>query len=269
MKYCQAIRPLILLIRTMWKYGFASIIGTAHERATLPVQDASRAEVLMDAAGTEILVAVVSDGAGSAAKSHVGSQLTCDFWIESVAAYFTAGGHCEHLVNDFLPRWVALYQQRIEAISREAGCKVEDYACTFLSAVVAPHCAVYFQLGDGAMIEAVNGAYHVVCWPQQGEYANTTHFLTERNAAEKCFVELRNHEVEEVALFTDGIQNLVLDYRTRSAHTPFFESLFAWLRPRAAGFSTELSASLSVYLNSAKVNARTDDDKTLLLATRR
>ena len=253
----------------MWKYGFASVLGTAHARASVPVQDASRAVALTDAQGAEIFVAVVSDGAGSAAHSHIGSERACDFWIEAVTAYVAAGGQRAQLANDFLPCWIDAFQQQIMLVAREAGFEVDDYACTFVAAVIAPDCAVYFQLGDGAIIAATNDGYNVVCWPQQGEYANTTNFLTEANAARKCFVEVRTHRVEEVALFTDGIQNLVLDYRTRTAHAPFFEPLFAWLRPRAAGYSTELSASLSVYLNSAKVNARTDDDKTLLLATRK
>lgn len=253
----------------MWKYGFASIIGTAHARAGLPVQDASRATVITDTHGAEVLIAVVSDGAGSAANSHVGSARACEFWIESVTAYFAVGGTSSAMAHDFLPRWIDAFQQQIVQIAREARFVMDDYACTFVAAVIAPDCAVYFQLGDGAMTEATSENYDVVCWPQQGEYANTTHFLTEANAAQKCFVELRNHVVHEVALFTDGIQNLVLDQRTRSAHAPFFEPLFAWLRPRAAGLSAELSESLSVYLNSAKINARTDDDKTLLLATRR
>jgi hypothetical protein len=253
----------------MWKYGLASVIGTAHARARVPVQDASRATVCTDANNAEILLAVVSDGAGSAALAHLGAQMACDSWLEAVRAWFAAGRQCDQLTKDFLARWIAALQQHIETTAREASFEVEDYACTFLAAVIASDCAVYFQLGDGAMIEAVDSDYSVVCWPQQGEYANTTNFLTDADAAQKCFVEARHHAVTELALFTDGIQNLVLDYRARTAHAPFFEPLFAWLRPRAAGPSTELSEALSVYLNSAKINARTDDDKTLLLATRR
>ena len=253
----------------MWKYGFASVLGTAHARASVPVQDTSAAAIFTDACGAEILVAAVSDGAGSAAQSHIGAQQACAMWLEAVRCWFAAGGNCVALTEDFLPRWIEAFQRHIETTAHDAGFEVEEYACTFLSAVVAPDCVVYFQLGDGAMIEAVEQSYNVVCWPQQGEYANMTNFLTDADAAQKCFVEVRPHAVTELALFTDGIQNLVLDYRTRTAHAPFFEPLFAWLRPHAAGHSRELSEALSVYLNSAKINARTDDDKTLLLATRR
>jgi hypothetical protein len=260
---------LIFFSILMWKYGLASVIGTWHARAGAPLQDASRAAVVTDARGAEILLAVVSDGAGSAARAQVGSQLACVFWLEAVTAHFAAGGALAQLTDNFFTGWMEQCQQRFAQTAHDSDCEVDELACTFLAAVIGPDSAAYFQLGDGAMIEAVGDEYNVVCWPQQGEYANTTNFLTAADATRKCFVALREHRVEEVALFTDGIQNLVLDYRTRTAHAPFFAPLFAWLRPRAAGHSEELSQSLSVYLNSAKINARTDDDKTLILATRR
>ncbi|HEX4951664.1 MAG TPA: PP2C family serine/threonine-protein phosphatase [Blastocatellia bacterium] len=253
----------------MWKYGFASVIGTWHARAGVPLQDASRATVIRDARGAELLLAAVSDGAGSAAQSHIGSRLACEFWLEAVTEHCAAGGTLAELVDGFVPRWLMQCQQRFAQTAQVSGFTLEDYACTFLAAVVGAEEAVYVQLGDGAMIEAAGDDYNVVCWPQQGEYANSTNFLTDADAANKCFVERRKQRVDEVALFTDGVQSLVLDYRTRTAHAPFFAPLFAWLRPRGTGHSQELSQSLDVYLNSAKINARTDDDKTLILATRR
>src|SRR5262249_4336217 len=105
--------------------------------------------------------------------------------------------------------------------------------------------------------------------PQQGEYANMTNFLTDVDAPDKVFRAQKSGVIDEIAIFTDGIQRLALDYQARSAHAPFFAPLFAWLRPRRGGYSRELSESLTVYLNSEKINSRTDDDKTLILATRK
>ena len=59
---------------------------------------------------------------------------------------------------------------------------------------------------------------------------------------------------------------LALDYAATRAHGPFFSPLFRTIRD-GPGEET-LRASLRDYLNSGRVNARTDDDKTLLLATR-
>lgn len=256
----------------MWKYGFASVIGTSHAKSAAPLQDACRAETLTQTDGAEILLAVASDGAGSAAQAHLGAQLACELFVADVKGYFAAGGSVAHLSQDFITWWIDRFRQAIQQQAETSQQAVADFACTFLAAVIAPDRAVYFQLGDGAIVEAARAAtdnYAIVCWPQQGEYANTTNFLTDVEAAQKCVVTRQQHTVEEVALFTDGIQNLVLDYRTKTAHAPFFTPLFAWLGPRPAGFSAELSQSLAVYLSAEKINARTDDDKTLILASRK
>ncbi|MFN7946462.1 MAG: PP2C family serine/threonine-protein phosphatase [Blastocatellia bacterium] len=256
----------------MWKYGFASVAGTAHVRTSAPVQDACRAEIIHDAQGNEMLLAVASDGAGSAAQAHVGSALACDLFVAEVKAHFSGSGEWQHLADGFIESWIEKFQRSVSDRAILAELKPQDFACTLLAAVIGSNEAAYFQLGDGAIVEsrgADDDHYSCVCWPQQGEYANTTNFLTDAGAAAKAFRELKAGAVNEVALFTDGIQNLVLDYRLQSAHSPFFAPLFAWLRPRPAGYSAELSAALAAYLNSEKINARTDDDKTLLLATRK
>lgn len=259
----------------MWKYGFASVAGTSHLKTALPCQDASRAEIVInqngDQPGHEVLIAVVSDGAGSAAQAQLGSVMATEFFIAKVKTHFDNGGSLEQLTAGFIEHWIAAFQQTVAGWIGEGGT-IQEFACTLLAAVVGNGQAIYFHLGDGAIVESRGGEndhFQCVSWPQQGEYANTTHFLTDADAASKIVVELKNYQVDEVALFTDGLQNLVLDYRNQSAHSPFFAPLFGWLRPRANGFSQELSDSLTTYLNSEKFNARTDDDKTLLLATRR
>lgn len=252
----------------MWKYGFASVAGTSHLKTALPCQDASRAEIAVDQNGNEVLIAAVSDGAGSAAQAQLGSVMAAEFFIAKVKTHFDNGGSLEQLATGFIGNWIAAFQQTAAGWAGD-GKTIQEFACTLLAAVVGNEQAIYFHLGDGAIVESENDFYRCASWPQQGEYANTTHFLTDADAASKIIIQLKNYQVDEVALFTDGLQNLVLDYRNQSAHSPFFAPLFGWLRPRANGFSQELSDSLATYLNSEKFNARTDDDKTLLLATRR
>jgi hypothetical protein len=70
--------------------------------------------------------------------------------------------------------------------------------------------------------------------------------------------------VDEVALLTDGLQSLALRFASREAHGPFFEPMFERLRGPEQPSESELAA----FLGSGPVNARTDDDKTLVLATR-
>ncbi|MGE0133306.1 MAG: PP2C family serine/threonine-protein phosphatase [Blastocatellales bacterium] len=256
----------------MWKYGYASVAGAFHLKSSAACQDASRVEVAVDAGGSEVLIAAVSDGAGSASLAQLGSKLACDLFVDEVKSHI-AGGNARAISSDnFFAGWIGKFRQRVIGWSGAGGARLQDYACTLLAAVVWHDRAIYFQLGDGAIVESRReelDRYSVVCWPQQGEYANMTNFLTDADAAEKVFYEVRTGAVDEVAIFTDGIQRLALDYRAQTAHGPFFDPLFAWLRPRGGGYSRELSDSLAVYLNSEKINSRTDDDKTLILATRR
>lgn len=255
----------------MWKYGFASVAGTSHVKSSLACQDSSNVEVFAGPQGEEILLAVASDGAGSAVHGHLGSQLACDLLIDEVKTHFAGRRAWAQLDEEFMHSWINRFQHLVAGWSGELP-KTQDFACTLLAAVVGREHAAYFHIGDGAIVASLRDDgenYQCICWPQQGEYANTTNFLTDVDAVERVFCVSISNAVDEVALFTDGIQSLVLDYRKRTAHSSFFASMFNWLRLRREGYSRELSDSLVTYLNSEKINARTDDDKTLVLATRR
>src|SRR5207253_127084 len=106
-----------------------------------------------------------------------------------------------------------------------------------------------------------------VFWPQSGEYANTTFFLTGQDFEERLAFCVLAQKVEELALFTDGLQPLALHYASRSVHAPFFDPMFK--RLHSAPDVTSLEGPLQEFLRSKAVNERTDDDKTLILATRR
>jgi hypothetical protein len=204
--------------------------------------------------------------------AQLGSKLACDLFVDDVKSHIEVGNARALFSDNFISGWIGKFHRTAVGWSRAEIARIQDFACTLLAAVVWRDRAVYFQVGDGAIVESQRGEadhYSVVCWPQQGEYANMTNFLTDADAAEKVVRETRSGAIDEIAIFTDGIQLLALDYRARSAHAPFFAPFFAWLRPRPDGYSRELSDSLTVYLNSEKINSRTDDDKTLILATRR
>ncbi len=84
--------------------------------------------------------------------------------------------------------------------------------------------------------------------------------------------ELEERCVDEVAIFTDGVERLVLDLQERTAHAPFFRTLFGWVaKTEAAAVNEEIptSEAMGRYLGSKQINDRTDDDKTLILASRR
>ena len=51
--------------------------------------------------GSEVLVAVASDGAGSAKRADVGSALACSLFLQEMEALLT-DGEIESITEDFL-----------------------------------------------------------------------------------------------------------------------------------------------------------------------
>lgn len=251
-----------------WKYIFASETGTSHKKASLPCQDSSYCEEILTKDNSSVLVAIVSDGAGSAIKADVGSKLACRLFAKEIKSFFETGRCINDVTLEFIQEFILYFQDASSMLAKEEGFTSRDFACTFLAAIVGESSAVFVQVGDGAIVisseENLND-YSCVFWPQQGEYANMTNFITDANVLNNIEYKFFTHQIKKLAVFTDGIQHLALHYQTQTAHSPFFRSMFNWLSKEPIGFSQELANSLAIFLNSQKVIDITDDDKTLIL----
>lgn len=253
-----------------WRVVRASVAGTSHRATGTYCQDASDAEHLASPDG-EVLALACADGAGSARLSHEGSSLACAVILGEVRDYLEQ--HSLHAATrDAVEAWFLGVHAAVAVRAAELDATPRDLACTLLLAVVGPDAAVFAQIGDGAIVvdapEPVG--YAPVFWPQSGEYANMTFFATEPEALSRLEVAfVRDRIVEDVALFSDGLQGLALRFDARAAHAPFFRPMFGQLCGRPTGDTPKLVAGLREFLDSPRINARTDDDKTLVLATRR
>lgn len=238
----------------MWKIVFGSVQGTSHVQSGKPCQDFCDGAVV----GTSA-VAVCADGAGSAELSHLGSKAAVERFME-VATVESAP------TREQIESWVDAARARVleEAAANETPPR--QLACTLLVAIVGETWAAFAQIGDGVIVFDGPEGYEVAFWPDNGEYANTTRFLTDEAYRQHLRIEIVERQVIELALLTDGLQMLALDFGQAKVHDRFFAPLFKTVRN---GPDTELlHASLLEFMDSKRVNDRTDDDKTLLLATR-
>ena len=251
-----------------WRYVFASTTGTSHIDSGLPCQDAAGSTVISAGPEGAVYLSVASDGAGSAARSAEGAATACDLMLAQLGAYVEGGGSLSDITRDEALGWVEAVRRAIATAADEAGLTARDYACTLLAAAVGPDHAFFLQVGDGAIVIGDAEGYAPVFWPQSGEYANVTYFVTDATMDDHLQVEVRLASIDEIALFTDGLQMLALKFDTQTAHPPFFRPMFARLRTEPAGWAESLAQGLSDFLNSEGINLRTDDDKTLSLATR-
>ncbi|UOF92433.1 protein phosphatase 2C domain-containing protein [Fodinisporobacter ferrooxydans] len=260
------------MIESKWKYSFVSVTGTSHKKTGSACQDFSMCDILSSRTGGTILTAVASDGAGSAKYAEQGSKLACDMLMHAIRRCLEQQDIMDVLNRSFFEEWLQMFQDEVQRQANQVSGSVRDFACTLLAAVVTDTHGAFVQIGDGAIVVSVPGKpeeYNWIFWPDQGEYANTTCFATDRHASQHLRFERFEGCCEEVALFTDGLQMLALHYQTQTAHNPFFRSFFSHLRSQKERVSKRYCQSLYAFLDSFPVNQRTDDDKTLILATRR
>lgn len=255
-----------------WRIALASAIGTSHVGTGLPCQDSAAHKIIETENCSSLLVAVVCDGAGSAAHSEIGSRLAAETFIDIVTGFIEEGGRLASINREIASVWLEQIATTLGIAAKDAGHAVRDYACTLLGAIVGESTATFIQIGDGAIVvsEGAEDGWSWVFWPQHGEFANTTNFVVSDNAADVMDFTATSNRIAELAIFSDGIENLVLHHGRREVHAAFFDAMFPPVRKAAmSGFNDGLSQDLATYLTSPRICEKTDDDKTLILASRR
>jgi hypothetical protein len=216
----------------------------------------------------EALIVAVADGAGSAQFGGRGAQLACEIACDQMGRWLAAAA--ERLpTRQHLIEWFSSVRGVLEETAQGEALPLREFATTLLLLIVLPHAAAYGHIGDGGIAVDSGGGLELVFWPEAGEYANMTRFITDEDALEHVRMVVTDSAPDEVAVFTDGIQRLALDFKTCSVHAPFFAPMMAVLRRQPPAECAALDEQLAAFLDSAKVNSRTDDDKTLVLASRR
>ena len=266
-----------------WSWIAASSTGTSHLKHNLPLQDAHAYAVVpvnsdSQTFDAEWFVAVTCDGAGSASHGRQGAIITCRTLRQAARRHLAASTpntsslQEPRLTASALPSaetvrtWADEARQRIRAAAQRRGLSARDFACTLVLALSNGQETLVAHIGDGGIVArlADGGTWQALSWPDHGEYASTTRFVTDEPPTP-----LRTHitrqPIDALALFSDGIERMVLDMATQTPFARFFSTMAAPL-PKEPGKAHTLSGQLKSWLNSEAVNSRTDDDKTLVMA---
>lgn len=248
---------------TVWRVAATSVRGASHARSDQECQDAHAIVLLPN--GT--LVAAVADGAGSAAISEVGSALAVAAAVAAIGAAATLPSATdENGWQALLTDAARLALLRLEAEAEKRKVDLNALATTLLLAVATPETTAVLQIGDGAIVVGdADGGASALTFPLHGEYANTTVFLTGPDALATAQFGL-HPAVTHLALFSDGLQRIALDMATGAPFAPFFLPLFRFVANESE--ATAAQAQLTAFLSSPRVQERSDDDITLVLAAR-
>lgn len=249
-----------------WKSACASVTGPSHTSRGEKGQDACSAGTVR-LGDEDFFIGIAADGAGSTTDGGRGAEIACGTLYAAVRETIRNNNDLATITDDEVRGWVTAAREAVDDEAREHGKKPRDYASTVLGAVAGSGRALFFQIGDGAIVTLEGSECRTVFWPEQGEYANTTYFLTDAEYQSHLHI---SHAVspEGIALFTDGIQNLALSLAQKSAHPGFFLPLFSALKASPEGLLAGFPDQLASFLSRDDISARSDDDKTLVLAVR-
>lgn len=242
-----------------WRWAAASEIGTSHIRSGNRLQDA----FAVSAIGENHVFAVVCDGAGSARFGYSGAWLCCRVLTVRFREWVRQRGTAP---NDEMVRgWIDEVRDKIFIAADRRMSSRRQFASTLAAVLIGPRDFLALHIGDTAIVGRCGSEWDVICWPENGDYASTTFFVTD-DPEPRLNIVRQNRVHDAFALLSDGVGGLALSELDRLAHPGFFNPM---MRPvdRAVGTGKlkELSQKLRSYLSGPAVCERTDDDKTLVL----
>jgi len=249
-----------------YKYYYSSVKGTSHEETDTPKQDSLRVfSLTVDK--KDYFISVVTDGAGTAKFSDKSSDYLCQYLAFTMMGWLRSN-NLSDFKREIFCNWIKNFQSLLhEYVKRDNLPSVRECATTLLFAVISDDTNLFAQIGDGAIIIDNQEELKCVFTPQKGEYANTTHFVIEEKFERYLMFGMTNEKVERFAMHTDGIEMISL-VNLEKPLKQFFNPFFDCLANEPKGYNKELSEELSEFLSSDRVNKKTNDDKTLVIAVK-
>jgi hypothetical protein len=246
----------------MWNQIHSSVTGTSHLKVGADCQDYCNFRPI-SVAGKPGLCIGIADGAGSAAHSFIGASMAVEYALSRIEPNYEAWDRlAEAPMTSLLADSIAY----LADMALQQNLAVRDFACTFLLGIFTAETGVFAQIGDGCWVVGNEETIASPTWPSSGEYANETTFLTSTDALSSMQLCTIHQTIDYVAGFTDGLQNLLLDFGSHKPFDGFFNPFLDSVR--SAPNKAALCDQLGQFLGSDRVCSRTDDDKTFAFAWR-
>lgn len=254
-----------------WHVTAASVRGSSHHQADIPCQDASA--VKTSTCGNWAAL-VASDGAGTAAHSAISSRLIATQFAEAlleIAALLDQRPPGAWIVDAVISHIVELRKQLREVAKSD---DLSAYHCTLVAALIGPTGGFTIHIGDGAVFGAAtnqssSSSINLACdyfvsLPENGEFANETVFITERDW-------IKHIRIQHIAapdwlvLGTDGGMALAM-VGDQTPKSGFVAPILNALVRNPDRYSRD--DALKNILSDRQADRLTNDDKTLVVAAR-
>lgn len=205
----------------------------------------------------------LADGAGSARLSHFGAQTVTERICRLLCGSF------DRLYTMTVPAQAKelILGELLAALKETAdthGCRLGDLASTLLAAAVCGDRYILMHIGDGVIGYVKDDEIRVASAPSNGEFANTTTFVTSEGAMRDMRIRKgASGAVQGFVLMSDGSEASLFS-KQKMCLAPVLKRLVQRLSMTSAEF---LRPSLQKSLDEV-VSRKTRDDCSLVLAAR-
>ncbi|HFL2185341.1 PP2C family serine/threonine-protein phosphatase [Pseudomonas sp. NMI4491_12] len=209
-----------------YKTSCGRITGRSHAHSKTPCQDYAAVRHTSDLA-----CIALADGAGSREKSEFGSEAAVKATIRFVCSNF------EELWSqaeaDSVTVSHKLLSYCLEALQRKAKrlkCEVGELACTLMFVVHSKGRFLAGHLGDGFIARlGDDGEVIALSHPDNGEFANTTVFVTDTTAHRRFRLIRGEGDCEPgFVIMSDGTAESLYLRATRTPAASAIKSLLRW-----------------------------------------
>ncbi len=160
----------------MWKAVNYEVCGRSHEKTSMPCQDKT-----FYSTSNNVDIIALADGAGSAKLSHYGAETVIKAASEFISNNFDAlisnedGKQVKIEILNYL-------LDSLKSKSLELSCELKELASTFLMVAVKENVFLISHIGDGVIGYLKGSELKIASKPENGEFANTTTFVTSKDA---------------------------------------------------------------------------------------
>lgn len=195
----------------MWNSVQCAVQGRGHIKTDTPCQDKVRFFY-----ENETSVIALADGAGSATMSHFGAEFVtkkiCELLTLQFDIYYEEddGATIKRVI-------VGTLIDGLGKLAQDLNCEVKDLASTLLAAAVKNGKYIILHIGDGVIGYVKNGDLKIASHPENGEFINTTVFVTSKDALSTMkMMKGQLNGITGFALMSDGTEASLYNKRERS-----------------------------------------------------
>ena len=231
------------------------ITGHLHRSKQTPCQD-----FYHYACSGNKLVAVVSDGAGSAKYGKIGAKIVCETLVDLLINAPVKN------IEDTVRCAIEIAREKL-IIHRLNKSKSEqeilNFSATIVGVVYHRDHGVFFHIGDGAGIALCDADKYIISRPANGCFDCETFFYTMNNWQD-CLRFTKIDKATSIFLMTDGVTRFALSDSACELQKGFIFPINTYLKSE----SNKLRAAqaLNNTLDTGQARKLNSDDKTFLWA---